>query len=79
MHEFISETAKYGDLVSGPRVITADTKQRMKEILGDINPAPSRANGFWKTRPGARATHALLNKDLEAPPSNRSAVNCARA
>src|SRR6202042_3140148 len=36
MHEFISETAKYGDLVSGPRVITSDTKQRMKDILSDI-------------------------------------------
>jgi ketol-acid reductoisomerase len=36
MHEFVSETAKYGDLVSGPRVVNAETRQRMKEILGDI-------------------------------------------
>jgi 3-isopropylmalate dehydrogenase len=36
MHEFISETAKYGDLVSGPRIINADTKARMKEVLTDI-------------------------------------------
>lgn len=31
-----SDTAEYGDYVSGPRVITADVKQRMKEVLADI-------------------------------------------
>ncbi len=36
MHEFISETAKYGDFVSGPRVVNAETKARMKEVLTDI-------------------------------------------
>ena len=36
MLEFISETAQYGDYVSGPRVIDAGTKQRMKDILTDI-------------------------------------------
>ncbi|MEV1009589.1 ketol-acid reductoisomerase [Streptomyces sp. NPDC049881] len=32
----ISETAEWGDYVSGPRVITAETKAEMKRILGDI-------------------------------------------
>jgi ketol-acid reductoisomerase len=32
----ISDTAQWGDFVSGPRVIDADTKVRMKEILKDI-------------------------------------------
>lgn len=36
MHHFISETAQYGGLVSGPRVIDESTKQRMKEVLNDI-------------------------------------------
>ncbi len=36
MHEFISETAKYGDFVSGPRVINDETRQRMREVLTDI-------------------------------------------
>ena len=35
MLEFISETAQYGDYVSGPRVIDAGTA-RMKEVLKDI-------------------------------------------
>ncbi len=36
MLEFISETAQYGDYVSGPRVIDAATKARMKDVLTDI-------------------------------------------
>jgi ketol-acid reductoisomerase len=36
MHKFISETASYGDLTRGPRIIDAGARQRMKEILGEI-------------------------------------------
>ena len=32
----ISDTAEYGDYVSGPRVITPDVKEHMKEVLADI-------------------------------------------
>ncbi|EKR64398.1 MULTISPECIES: ketol-acid reductoisomerase [Leptospira] len=32
----ISDTAEYGDYVSGPRVIDPGVKQRMKEVLNDI-------------------------------------------
>lgn len=31
-----SDTAEYGDYISGPRVITPDVKERMKEVLADI-------------------------------------------
>jgi ketol-acid reductoisomerase len=36
MNYSISNTAEYGEYVSGPRVITSDTKAEMKRILGDI-------------------------------------------
>ncbi len=36
MRYSISDTAQWGDFVSGPRVITADTKQAMKDVLKDI-------------------------------------------
>lgn len=36
MRYSISDTAEWGDFVSGPRVIDADTKARMKDILTDI-------------------------------------------
>jgi len=32
----ISETAKYGDITRGPRVVNAKTKQEMKKILKEI-------------------------------------------
>ncbi|MCK5891130.1 MAG: ketol-acid reductoisomerase [Aeromicrobium sp.] len=32
----ISDTAEYGDYVSGPRVIDGSVKERMKEVLADI-------------------------------------------
>jgi len=36
MRDSISNTAEYGDYVSGPRVIDAGVKARMKEVLKDI-------------------------------------------
>lgn len=36
MRYSISDTAQWGDFVSGPRVVDADTKARMKDILDDI-------------------------------------------
>ncbi|QTM99210.1 ketol-acid reductoisomerase [Sediminibacillus dalangtanensis] len=36
MRYSISDTAQWGDFVSGPRVVNEDTKARMKEVLSDI-------------------------------------------
>lgn len=36
MRYSISNTAEYGDMISGPRVINAESKKAMKEILKDI-------------------------------------------
>ncbi len=36
MRDSISNTAEYGDYVSGPRLITSETKEEMKKILEDI-------------------------------------------
>tara|TARA_B100000963_G_scaffold180721_1_gene157031 strand:+ start:826 stop:1869 length:1044 start_codon:yes stop_codon:yes gene_type:complete len=36
MHYSISNTAEYGDYLSGPKVITENTKEAMREILGNI-------------------------------------------
>ncbi|ATB29444.1 ketol-acid reductoisomerase [Melittangium boletus] len=36
MRERISETAVYGDLTRGPRVVDAGVRERLKEILGEI-------------------------------------------
>ena len=36
MRYSISNTAEYGDYVTGPKIITAETKKTMKKILADI-------------------------------------------
>ena len=36
MNYSISNTAEYGEYVSGKRIIDSDTKKRMKEVLADI-------------------------------------------
>jgi len=36
MNYSISNTAEYGEYVTGPRIITADTKSEMKRVLTDI-------------------------------------------
>ena len=36
MRYSISNTAEYGDITSGPRIITAETKAEMKRVLADI-------------------------------------------
>ncbi|WP_034358492.1 ketol-acid reductoisomerase [Deinococcus phoenicis] len=36
MRHSISNTAEYGDYVTGPRIITDETKATMKDVLGDI-------------------------------------------
>ena len=36
MHKFISDTAKYGDLTRGPRIVNDKTKKEMGKILKEI-------------------------------------------
>ncbi|MBS0557701.1 MAG: ketol-acid reductoisomerase [Proteobacteria bacterium] len=36
MLQFVSETAQYGDFVSGPRVVDAGVKARMRQVLTEI-------------------------------------------
>ena len=53
MRDSISNTAEYGDYVSGPRLITADTKAEMKRILTDIQTAPSLATSWPSAMPAS--------------------------
>ena len=36
MRDSISNTAEYGDYVTGPRIVTDETKKAMKAVLTDI-------------------------------------------
>ncbi len=67
MHEFISETAKYGDLVSGPRVINEETRARMREVLSDIRTGGFARDWVLENQAGKPRYGALLNADLDQP------------
>ena len=67
MHQFISETAKYGDLTRGPRIVTGATKKEMKKILTEIQDGTFARQWIRETRTGKKQYNALLNKDLKHP------------
>jgi ketol-acid reductoisomerase len=67
MHEFVSETAKYGDLVSGPRVINGETKERMREVLKDIQTGRFAREWIHESETGKQNYDALLAADLDHP------------
>jgi ketol-acid reductoisomerase len=67
MHQFISETAKYGDLTRGPRVVNKDTKREMKKILQEIQQGKFARQWISENRRGRKTYDALIKKDLEHP------------
>ena len=67
MRHFISETAKYGDVVSGPRVINAETRARMKEVLGDIQSGAVARDWMLENHAGRPRYDALLRQGAEHP------------
>ena len=50
MRYSVSNTAQYGDMTRGPRIITDETRREMKRILAEIQTAASPGSGLWKTR-----------------------------
>ena len=51
MRQVVSDTAEYGDLTRGPRVINDKVREEMKKILAEIQDGSLPGNGFWKTKP----------------------------
>jgi ketol-acid reductoisomerase len=67
MLHFISETAKYGDFVSGPRVINAETRARMQEILRDIRTGKFAKQWIEENAAGKPEYQRLYDADLAQP------------
>ncbi|HKQ81958.1 MAG TPA: ketol-acid reductoisomerase [Steroidobacteraceae bacterium] len=65
MHRFISETAKYGDLTRGPRVVNAGTKREMRKILKEIQQGKFARQWISENKRGRKKYQQLLNKDLK--------------
>jgi ketol-acid reductoisomerase len=67
MLHFVSETAKYGDFVSGPRVINDETRERMKEVLGDIQSGAFARQWIAESAAGKGEYQRLWDEDLAQP------------
>lgn len=63
MHHFISETAKWGAVASGPRVITDETRARMKTVLDEIQSGQFAREWIAENEAGKPKYEALLTED----------------
>ena len=61
----MSETAQYGDYVSGPRVIDESVKQRMREVLKDIQDGTFTRNWVAENEAGLPNYRKYNQADLE--------------
>jgi len=67
MRYSVSNTAEYGDYTSGPRVIDASVKARMKEVLGDIQSGKFVKDWMLENKVGQPAFKALRRRSAEHP------------
>jgi len=67
MHEFVSETAIYGDLSRGPRVINAETRERMKTILSEIQNSTFSNEWIEENKSGKENYNQMMADDLNHP------------
>ena len=67
MHKYISDTAKYGDLTRGPRVINARTRNEMRKILKEIQTGKFARQWIRESETGGQEYQRLLAADLNQP------------
>jgi len=67
MHKYISDTAKYGDLTRGPRVVNKATKKEMKKILGEIQSGKFARQWIAENNKGAKKYKKMLKADMKHP------------
>ncbi|MDH4073022.1 MAG: ketol-acid reductoisomerase [Gammaproteobacteria bacterium] len=67
MHNFISETAAWGDMISGPRVIDAHVREQMQAVLDDIRDGTFAKRWIAENEAGQPEYRKLMKADLEHP------------
>ena len=60
----ISNTAEYGDYITGPKIITEDTKKAMKKILSDIQDGTFAKEFLLDMSPAGRQVHFKAMRKL---------------
>jgi len=72
MRYSISNTAEYGDYVSGPRIITPDVKEHMKAVLSDIQDGTFAKDFLLDMSPAGRQVHfKMLRQKAQEHPSEK--------
>jgi len=67
MRQVVSDTAEYGDLTRGPRVINDQVKEEMKKILGEIQDGSFAREWILENQANRPVYYALRNKDIQHP------------
>lgn len=67
MRYSISDTAEWGDYMSGPRVITEDTKDAMRAILKDIQTGEFARDWILENQAGRPKFNAIKRREIEHP------------
>jgi ketol-acid reductoisomerase len=67
MHQFVSETAQYGDLTRGPRVVNDETRTRMREVLAEIRDGRFAREWVAEYAAGNGNYRAMKDRDLAHP------------
>ena len=66
MRYSISNTAEYGDYITGPKIITEETKKTMKKILSDIQDGTFAKEFLLDMSPAGRQVHFQAMRKLAA-------------
>ena len=64
MRYSISNTAEYGDYITGPKIITEDTKKAMKKVLSDIQDGTFAKEFLVDMSPAGRQVHFQAMRKL---------------
>lgn len=67
MRESISDTAEYGDMVKGKKVITAETRKNMKKILEDIQNGSFAKEWIDENQAGRPIYNEIKKREAEHP------------
>ena len=67
MRSSISDTAEYGDLVTGPRIITEETREEMEQVLGEIQSGEFAREWILENQAGRPVYNALKRIGEEHP------------
>ena len=65
MHQFISDTAKYGDLTRGPRIVDDRVKNVMRKVLKEVQSGKFAKQWIEESAAGGKNYQRLLKEDKD--------------